>query len=111
MKKRGCILFIINCFILFLVLYDTVIKYLLDEFGVFHMMAKLLSPNINFYWISYGFMCIWLIPVSIVLLCVNLHKNHTSNDDYAKRRLVISVITLIYQFVILIIGTYNNGLI
>lgn len=109
-KKHGKYLLIAECINLLIVLFDTILKFCLRQTGVYRFFHQLIRPDANFYWTTSGFVCIALIPVTLILCAVNLRlQRHKKVNFYSKANLGICLFTLAYQLLILMIVAYNNG--
>lgn len=105
--KRHLILsFALLCF----VLWDTILKMLLDDLGFFRFLYKVFFPEASYYWLTYGIWSIRLLPLSFIFLCLSIH--HFKNDPAPpnKRALLLNGITLFLQLLILIIALYNHNI-
>lgn len=109
-NRHGKFILIAVCIDLGIVIYDTILSYLFLSLGIYRFFHHLIQPNIPYYYVTRGIVSIALIPVTIILGGINLYLHHHEKENrYHKISLGICLLTLVYQFFILLIAIHNNN--
>lgn len=109
--KGSSVILVANCCLLGAILWDILLKEILNEIGLFRFLAKKFDPTATYYVLTHGIWTVRFIPVSVIFLFIELLYLRKNKESKTKRAIKILVVTILIQVFVLVISLWNNGMI